>query len=555
MKRLLTFAGAILLTASLFAGGLVTNTNQSASWVRLPARDAATSIDAVYFNPAGLMKLENGLHLSLSNQTIWQNRKVSNDFPYLNDSEYEGEIFAPVFPSVYAVYKMDKLAFSFGFNAVGGGGGAEYGRGLPSFEISPSGLVPSLASQGVTEYRMEAFFEGTSVFFGYQGGISYKINDMISVFAGVRYVTAKNTYDGYLRNIEINPGGAFIRADAFFTGAVAQVQTGIGQLNDIIAIPTGVQPIISGGGGGLTLAEAEGAGFIDAATRAGIEAGLAAVGVPPANIPVMDISTISGTITGATPTLEAQIADLEVTSAEYTATSTLLNDKEAEVEQTATGITPIIGINISPTENLNIGIKYEFATELEFTNSTASDILTGFDATTGAPITMFPDGTKFRGDMPAMLSVGVDYGISDKLRASLGTHYYFDTNADYGKKIDGEVVANDEVIDNNFMELAAGLEYDINDKILVSGGYLLANTGVNENYQSDLSYSLTSNTIGFGGAYKLNDMIMLNLGFGYTFYEEGKVDKSYIVGTTTVPAIETYYKDNMFLAIGLDLSF
>ena len=62
MKKLLTIAAAGLLTVNLFAGGLVTNTNQSAAWVRLPARGASTSADAVYFNPAGLMKLDNGFH-------------------------------------------------------------------------------------------------------------------------------------------------------------------------------------------------------------------------------------------------------------------------------------------------------------------------------------------------------------------------------------------------------------------------------------------------------------------------------------------------------------
>lgn len=531
MKKLLSLAGAILFTASLFAGGLVTNTNLSAAWVRLPARDASTSIDAVYFNPAGLMKLENGLHFSLSNQTIWQNRKVNNTYPYLNNDEFKGEVFAPLFPSVYAAYKMDKFAFSFGFNAVGGGGGATYDMGLPSFEISPSNLVPSLASQGVTEYRMEAFFEGSSVFFGYQGGVSYKINDMISVFAGVRYVTAKNTYNGYLKNIEINPGGgAFIPAFGVFDNLQLSAQGGA----------DGMDPLVASAAAGLTFAEAEGAGAITAGQRAAIEGGLLQLGVEQEQIDAF-------TLTQA----QAEYQDYANT---FGATSTLLKDKEADVEQTATGITPIIGVNISPSENLNIGIKYEFATELEFTNSTTEDILTDFD-NAGTPITMFPDGAKFRGDMPAMLSVGVDYGISDNLRASIGTHYYFDTNADYGKKIDDEYVSNDKVIDKNFMEIAAGLEYDINEKILVSAGYLMANTGVNDNYQSDLSYSLKSNTLGVGGAYKINEKMLLNLGFGYTFYKEGSVDKTYELGTVAVPAAETYYKDNMFVAVGIDFSF
>ncbi|MCK7536356.1 MAG: hypothetical protein MZV63_37935 [Marinilabiliales bacterium] len=58
MKRLaLLFIGIMLFPFFSHAGGIVTNTNQSAAWVRMFARDASTGIDAVYFNPAGLAKL------------------------------------------------------------------------------------------------------------------------------------------------------------------------------------------------------------------------------------------------------------------------------------------------------------------------------------------------------------------------------------------------------------------------------------------------------------------------------------------------------------------
>ncbi|MCK4923098.1 MAG: outer membrane protein transport protein, partial [Bacteroidales bacterium] len=260
----------------------------------------------------------------------------------------------------------------------------------------------------------------------------------------------------------------------------------------------------------------------------------------------MDLNTISGAVTLATPTLDATIA-------QYTATSTLLNDKEADIEQTATGITPIVGINISPAENLNIGIKYEFATELEFTNlvNDNKDILLAFTAT-GTPVYMFNDGSTFRGDMPAMLSVGVDYGISEKLGVSVGTHYYFDKTADYGRKIDGLYVTNEEVIDNNFIEVAAGVQYALNEKLVVSTGFLMAKTGVTEDYSTDLSYSLTSNTIGLGAGYQLNDMMMLNLGFGNTFYTEGSKTMKRILPDDIT---ETYNKSNLFVAVGLDFSF
>jgi long-chain fatty acid transport protein len=72
MRKILTIISLIFITGSLFAGGLVTNTNQSAAWVRLPSRNASSEIDAAYYNPAGLMKLDNGFHFSLNNQTVFQ---------------------------------------------------------------------------------------------------------------------------------------------------------------------------------------------------------------------------------------------------------------------------------------------------------------------------------------------------------------------------------------------------------------------------------------------------------------------------------------------------
>ncbi|MBQ7191655.1 MAG: hypothetical protein IJS00_02140 [Paludibacteraceae bacterium] len=53
-------------TLSMMAGGLVTNTNMSAAYLRNPAREGAIDIDGVYFNPAGTAFLTNGVHIGVS---------------------------------------------------------------------------------------------------------------------------------------------------------------------------------------------------------------------------------------------------------------------------------------------------------------------------------------------------------------------------------------------------------------------------------------------------------------------------------------------------------
>jgi Long-chain fatty acid transport protein len=536
MRKLLTIVAGTLISGSVLAGGLVTNTNQSASWVRLPARNASTEVDAAYFNPAGLMKLENGFHVSLSNQTIFQTRKIESTYPYLNSGSYTGKVTAPFFPSIYAVYKLDKLAFSIGFVPIGGGGGAEYKTGLPSFEMSPSDLVPALAaSQGATAYRLNVYFKGSSTFLGYQGAVSYKINDCISLAAGARYVTAKNTYSGYLKDIEVNIASGWTRADLIMTGIAASAGAGGANL----------QPIITAGAGSFTADQLVGAGQMTLAQRNAIVNGLTSLGV--SNPASLTISQSQTAFYGA--------------QAKYTGTATLLADQSADVTQTGSGVSPFFSVNISPSENLDIAIKYEMATKLELTNKTTKDLLIGYTAT-GTPITEFPDGEKVRNDMPALLTIGVDYKLS-KLKISIGGDYYFDKTADYGHMIDADLnsstpvthIANKNIIANNGMSVEGGLEYNITDKFLVSGGYVYANKGVNSQYQSDLTYGLATHTFGAGGAYSINENIKINLGASYTLYMDDSKTVHHFLGTLDMQPKETYSKSTILFGIGLDMKF
>lgn len=546
MKRKLILAlSAALLSTGLMAGGIMTNTNQSASYVRMLARNASFGIDAVYYNPAGLMKLDNGFHFSLNNQTIFQTKDVVNNYPYLNGSpnaKYTGIVKAPVFPGVYLAYKMDKVAFSFGFNPVGGGGGAKYDKGLPSFEMGIADIVPSLASKGIptTQYSADINFEGTSVFFGYQFGISYEINKAVSVFAGIRTVTAKNTYKGGIKDIKINPTypafgaaytGGMVLASNFFTSGATTLNTLAGGATQYAA---GLQQIVTGGGGSVPLSSGTAVG-LTADQVAQIQQILGAAGLTPAQIGAQTIASAQGVLTVAAPGFTA---NANAMSANAAATQ----DVEVDAVQKGTGYTPILGMNLTIAEKLNIAIKYEFLTKIEMTNETKVD---------GSGL--FTDGDKTRSDMPAMLSLGASYPLTDKLLASVSYNYYFDKTADYGKKIGGEFVTNKSVIDKNYFELSGGLEYNITDKFLVSAGYLLAKTGVSEAYQSDLSYSLTSNTVGFGGQYKITDGIAVNLGGLNTFYSDGKKHFDHMLGSLVMPVTEDYAKTTWIVSVGLDV--
>ncbi len=547
-KLLLTIAAAWMAAGLVMGGGIVTNTNQSASWVRMPVRDASRDIDAVFYNPAGLFKLKDGFHFSINNQYVTQKQEVQNfykgpgDLFGLNQSLYKGTVLAPVFPGIYGVFKKGNLAISFGVNPIGGGGGAEFKTGLPSFEMPVSDLVPGLGAQG---YKLDTYFKGSSIYMGYQLGVSYKLSDMIQVYLGARYVTVKNTYSGYLKNIQVNMAGTWTPAPTVFNDLANYATLGADGAKKIAStMGTLISNTIPST---YTLDQVVGLnGTFNATDRANIIQGLTAIGL--AADSTLGIGDIQANTTAAATSFTNSAATA-------TATAMLVSDQTADVTQTGSGITPIVGVNLTFGDKLNVGIKYEFATKMEVTNKTKQDVLVGFNGAT--PVTMFPDGAKTKNDMPAFLSVGAEYALTDKITLDLGTHYYFDRSVNYGKKVNSLAVDNKAVIDKNYLELAGGLQFKVNDKILVSAGYLNTQSGVNKDYQSDLSYSLSTNTFGFGGQYSFSENLKLNVGYAYTAYK--KADLTYEHSLTGVPQPisynETFWKNTQIIAVGLDISF
>jgi long-subunit fatty acid transport protein len=485
------------------------------------------------------MQLDNGFHFSLNNQTVFQTRTVETTYhPYLNSGTFKGTIKAPIFPSIYAAYKLDRLAFSVGFMPIGGGGGATYEDGLPSFEMSQSDLVPALATKmGATAYKMDVYFKGSSIFFGLQGAVAYKINDWLSVAAGARYVTAKNTYEGFLKDVQVNTAGGWVDASTIMTGIAGQATTAA----------TSTTALKNAGAGTLTLAQAEAASIITTAQRTALEGALAGFGSP------------------TTVTIAQADAVFKGAATVYGNKSTLLSDQEVNAEQTGSGITPFFSINISPVENFNIAIKYEMATKLELTNKTTKDLTTGFlneDPT--KPITKFPNGAKIRSDMPAMLAIGAELRLSKFFKVNVGGNYYFDKSADYGHYIDATPqnstdypvhIDNSEIIASNGMSIQGGAELKLTDNFLVSAGYVYANQGVNSLYQSDLTYGLATHTFGAGGAISITDNIKINLGGSYTMYVDDSKDVDHYLGTINMLPKETYKKTALVFGLGLDLSF
>ncbi len=245
MKRIILSILAALVVLPTLAGGLMTNTNQSASFLRSIARGTSLDPDAVLHNPAGVVFMENGWHFGLSDQMAIQTRSTNSTYgpfalnaahPGQMTKSFEGEVFSPLIPSFHLAWKKNRWAVMLGMGVNGGGGTLAYDNGLASFErqfaVLPAGITQMGSAFGLTasQYALDQELEGKSMTLAFNLGAAFRITDWLSVSALVRYSNTSNSYVGEIENIMVNPSaaamalnGTMMSAPAFFAAAAQQL--------------------------------------------------------------------------------------------------------------------------------------------------------------------------------------------------------------------------------------------------------------------------------------------------------------------------------------------
>ena len=190
----------LIVSTSTFAGGLLKNTNQHAAFLRMLSRGATTEIDGALSNPAGLAFLPNdGFHMSLSIQSAFQTRNIDASCEGLGlNKYYEGKASAPVIPSLFAAYKMGDWTISGFFGITGGGGKASFDDGLPMFDAM---VIGGLGAQKIPSnaYSLKSYMDGKQYIYSVQLGLTYKITEWLSAFAGGRMNYFTGGYQGALK--------------------------------------------------------------------------------------------------------------------------------------------------------------------------------------------------------------------------------------------------------------------------------------------------------------------------------------------------------------------
>ena len=232
---LFALLGTIICHTAVFAGGPMTNTNQSAAFLRSIARGTSLQSDAVYYNPAGVVFMDNGFHIGINNQMAKQTRSTSsslvmgNNLPGgFSETEFKGSVFSPLVPSVHFAWKHNRIAVMAGVGVNGGGGAIKYDNGLASFERIVSSFPTLLSANGLptTAYSRDLFLEGSSMTLAFNVGAAFRITDWLSVAAMVRYSASSNSYKAGLSNMMLNPAHPLLNPNSGMISA-SQLLTSI----------------------------------------------------------------------------------------------------------------------------------------------------------------------------------------------------------------------------------------------------------------------------------------------------------------------------------------
>lgn len=497
MKKIaLTVLGAALASVS-YAGGILTNTNQNAAFLRQFSQNAVIDITGLYFNPAGTAFLNDGWHLSLNIQNARQQRNITTSLPYFayntelpgqTSHKFQGKAYAPVIPSFQLSYNHKKWSVNANFALCGGGGKCEFENGLGSFEsIYSSSIfgkksfiesmvkaqVPGVVTQGLVAngvdaiaaagiastgnynatlagYNMDAYMRGRQYYFGLTLGTTYKITDNVAVFGGLRAVYANCEYVGHVKDV-----------------------------NAVVNY-------------------------------------------------TYDIPAIPGAFPGA--------------SDNGTVNAPLDQDLTLDCDQNGLGFTPIVGIDWRINKHWNLAAKFEWKTKMMLKNKSKIGATADMMATAGTTLGQFADGKKVSADIPGLLNLGAQYSPCSKVRLNAGFNYYFDQDAtQYGGKHDK--------LDKNTYEITTGAEWDICKWFTLSASWQKTQYGFSDDYMNDISFNLSSNSLGVG--FRVNATKKLHFDFGYmhTFYKDMKV--------ATLGGVKTdlYNRKNRVLGLGVNLDF
>ncbi len=206
-----------------------------------------------------------------------------------------------------------------------------------------------------------------------------------------------------------------------------------------------------------------------------------------------------------------------------------------DYKEDASGWGGVIGFDITPSDAVNIGIRYETQVDLKYDQTIKEDTL-GVLGALGVT-----DGGTRKHNLPGILAAGVSYKFGGNWRAEADLTYYLDDSA------------NSDSISSNGYDMGVMVEYGFSDTLKGSLGYMYTDTGVKktEDMTPELP-ELNASTLGTGVAWEASPGFVINLSIGHVFYQS----ESFTIATSaTTDATIEYEKDVTFMGLGFQYKF
>ena len=484
-------AGVMLATATTAtAGGILTNTNQSIDFLRNPARDAAIGLDGVYSNPAGVAFMPEGFHVGFNWQYAHQTRTIESTNPVFALGRKNNGLNTKTFEGVADAPCIPSLQ-------------AAYNKGDWSVQFNFS--VPG--GGGKCE-----FADGLGSFESVVGSIANQLQplgaqgyDMEGFMEGRQYYFGFQLGTAYkvTDNLSLYGGLRLLYGTATYKAKISNIQVK-------------TEPGYVDFGSFLQLASST------------IDGGLSQV-----NAGIAQYEALGAEVPAA---LTAQKAQLEGTRESLASLQKYSQGVNLLCNQSSYGIAPIIGVDykVGP---FNFAAKYEFKTQIHMKNESTVN-----EASEIPAVNKFRDGEKIDEDSPAQLAVGAQWSALDNVRLNLGYHHFYDKNVNWYNNAQ-------DLLDGGTNEYLAGVEWDINDRLTVSGGTQLTRYQLTDAYMNDMSFVVNSYSFGFGFNYKASEKVTLKAAYFQTNYSH------YDRVTSKEPLVsDSFTRTNRVLGAGIEVS-
>ena len=494
MKKINALLAGVMLTAATTtatAGGILTNTNQSIDFLRNPARDAAIGLDGVYSNPAGVAFLPEGFYLGINWQYAHQTRTIESTNPVFALGKKNGGLGVKTFEGVADAPCIPSVQ-------------AAYNKGNWSVQFNFS--VPG--GGGKCE-----FADGLGSFESVVGSIANQLSplgatgyDMDGYMQGRQYYFGFQLGAAYKiqPNLSVYGGLRLLYGTATYKAKISNIM--VNTANGYIDFGSFLQ-------GAETT--------VDAGISQ-VNAGIAQYQA--AGVPVPEALT-------------TKLAQLEGTKQSLNALQKYSQGVNLLCNQSSVGVAPVIGIDWR-VGKFNFAAKYEFKTQIHMLNESTVN-----EASEIPAVNKFRDGEKIDEDSPAQLAVGAMWNITDDVRLNLGYHHFFDKNVNWYNN-------TQDLLTGGTNEYLGGLEWDVTDKLTISGGTQFTRYQLTDQYMNDMSFVVNSYSLGFGFNYKASDKVTLKAAYFQTNYEHYKRNDYPQAGVS-----DDFTRTNRVLGVGCELKF